>query len=158
MSVVTTLLLMFAFAGGPSATTTAPTETKPEFAEFDLESYKGKVVVTQLVASWCGACRTTVPALNRWTTTYADKGVEVVRVSKEKASLIRRLVSRDKFAGKTLTDPRGELHAAANVTAFPTWIVFDRNGDAAFVDAGAGWMVDKVEDAIKKAVGTTPSK
>ena len=45
---------------------------------FDLAALKGKVVVLNEWATWCGPCREEMPALNAFATQYAARGVVVV--------------------------------------------------------------------------------
>ena len=45
---------------------------------FDLAALKGKVVVLNLWATWCGPCREEMPALDAFAKQYAARGVVVV--------------------------------------------------------------------------------
>lgn len=46
-----------------------------------LSDYRGKIVVLNFWASWCGPCIDELPSLNRFAERYASKGVEVLGVS-----------------------------------------------------------------------------
>jgi len=58
----------------------------------DIESYRGKVVVLNLWASWCGPCRSEIPGLSRIQRELGDEGLVVLGVNVEQlsASEIRR--------------------------------------------------------------------
>ncbi len=45
---------------------------------FKLEDYKGKVLIVNFWASWCGPCRMEMPELVKISNEYKEKGVEVV--------------------------------------------------------------------------------
>jgi len=52
----------------------------------DIESYRGKVVVLNLWASWCGPCRSEIPGLRRIQSELGDEGLVVLGVNVEQLS------------------------------------------------------------------------
>lgn len=50
---------------------------------FKLSDYRGKVVVLDLWATWCGPCRDEVPHLVALSKEFAPKGVEVIGLTSE---------------------------------------------------------------------------
>ena len=71
--------------------------------DLDLEKLKGKIVVLDFWATWCGPCIAAIPHTNEMMQKYADKGVVIIGVchqrgaekmvatAKEKGSNIRSL-------------------------------------------------------------------
>lgn len=53
-------------------------------SEFTLADYKGKVVVLDLWATWCGPCRAEIPFLVKLGDEYRERGVEIIGVSTDK--------------------------------------------------------------------------
>src|SRR5262249_24454705 len=50
-------------------------------AKFDLSQYKGKVVLVDFWATWCGPCVASLPEMKKTYEKYHSKGLEVVGVS-----------------------------------------------------------------------------
>ncbi|HEV2705866.1 MAG TPA: TlpA disulfide reductase family protein [Pyrinomonadaceae bacterium] len=80
------------FAPGVLDTEIQGVDGKP----FRLADYKGKVVVLDLWATWCGPCRAEIPHLNEIQKQYQSRGLEVVGLTNEDPEEDAEAV--DKFA------------------------------------------------------------
>lgn len=56
----------------------------------NLNNYKGKVVLLNFWATWCGPCMEEIPELNRLQETYESKGLVVITISDEKRSHLQK--------------------------------------------------------------------
>ena len=68
--------------------TTGDRRTAPDFEFTDasgtkirLADYKGKVVLLNFWATWCGPCNVEIPWFNEFETAFKDRGLSVVGVS-----------------------------------------------------------------------------
>ncbi len=141
--VSTALFAALALAGcGSSGTKNGATvgfsqgQTAPAFALTDingqpvsLAEYKGKVVMVNFWATWCGPCRAELPDLVKLHDAYKDKGFVLLGVSadEEGPSLVKAFAEKN---GLTYSIPMADQASLANygVRAFPTTFVIDANG------------------------------
>ena len=59
-----------------------------------LQEYRGKVVLLNIWATWCGPCRGEIPELEQTQRELGSRGVVVLMVSNEEPHLIREYLSR----------------------------------------------------------------
>jgi cytochrome c biogenesis protein CcmG/thiol:disulfide interchange protein DsbE len=104
-----------------------------------LESLRGRVVVLDFWASWCGPCRRSVPILNEIQTELSGQSVSFVGVNAEPAVGPRRLQPLPREQGAefpTVQDQSGEVKARYRVEVLPTLLVLDTEGIVRHVETG----------------------
>ena len=94
---------------------------------------KGKYVMLEFWASWCGPCRGEIPHLKHVYKEYKDKGFEIVSVSiDEKNKDWQKALQEEKMSWTQLDDPEGTKQGPAqqiyNVTGVPYCILLDKEG------------------------------
>lgn len=104
----------------------------------DLSEMKGKVVLLDIWASWCGPCKEEMPLLDDMAARLKSKGIEVLAVSidEEKAAAESFLRSRGRWTLTVAHDPKGEVPELMQPPKMPTSYIIDGQGILRFVNAG----------------------
>jgi thiol-disulfide isomerase/thioredoxin len=141
------------------------------------DQLKGKVVLLDFWAVWCGPCIATFPHLREWHEKYADKGLEIIGLTRyynytwdEEADRHTRSkeevapeVEREmlgKFAAKYELKHRfgiqngSELSEHYGVTGIPQAVLIDREGIVRMIRVGSGEKNAKdLDEMIAELIG-----
>jgi thiol-disulfide isomerase/thioredoxin len=106
--------------------------------DLGIGDYRGKVVLLDVWASWCGPCKQELPMLDDMAKRLRADGVEVVAVSvdQERANLVKFLKARPRWALTIAHDPKGAIADRLAPEKMPTSYIIDREGIIRYVNSG----------------------
>lgn len=118
-----------------------------------LSSLKGKILILDFWASWCGPCRYANKSLVKLYNKYKDKGLEILSVSlDDETKDWKKAIAKDKITWMQAIDPGGwEAMAATKwqVDAIPATFVVNKDGDVVAINLEK----DELEKKIKELLG-----
>jgi len=97
---------------------------------FSLSELKGKVVVLNFWATWCGPCRAELPALSDFYGQYKGQGVVVVGVSDEEPDTVRPFAEEHRM-NYVLVKGSDEVATRYGIIGYPTTFIIGRDGKIA---------------------------
>jgi thiol-disulfide isomerase/thioredoxin len=128
------------------------TEGKP----FNIEDYKGKVVVLDFWATWCGPCLEELPNMRKLLETRKEQGVEVVGINvDEDRSRLDSFLSTEKLPWKTYLSGNPEKKAfeteavaRLGINAIPFIAILGKDGKVAAIHARGRALDAKVAELV----------
>ena len=110
-----------------------------------LSDYRGKPIVVNFWASWCGYCTAEMPHLQKAYEQYGDEiqflMVDMVGNNGETKENADAVISENGYTFKVLYDTDGSADSAYNVRSLPMTIFVDREGRIA--DGVVGALTEK---------------
>ncbi len=94
----------------------------------NLAAMRGKVVVIDFWASWCGACRLLSPHLTKLHTTYASQGLQVIGLTTDEVAVASKAATKLGMTFAVASDANETAMAAFGVKVLPTLFVLDKKG------------------------------
>lgn len=129
------------------------TGTDTEGVEFELEDYRGNVVVLVFSGEWCGPCREEYPYQRDLMEKYADEPVVLLGVNSDKElATIQEAKERESLHYRTWWDgsTRGPISTAWNVWGWPSTFIMDMDGVIRFVNTRQEGMFEAVDRLLEE--------
>jgi thiol-disulfide isomerase/thioredoxin len=149
--------LAFATMGADKAGVVAPGSPAPAFAAQSvpdanaaivtkgIANYRGKAVLLNIWATWCGPCREEMPRIERLHQELGPQGLAVVAVSIDNpgmADAIRDFRKEMGLSFEILYDESGRIRDDYQTAGVPETFLIDKQGVIRRRLIGASWTVD----------------
>ncbi len=114
------------------------------------DQWRGKIVLLDFWATWCGPCKKSLPHLKKLQADFAEN-LLVVGVTTEKIETVKEFFKDDPSPYPILLDQEGKAVEKYEVANWPTLFILDANGK--ILDHFVGYQEESViRKAIEKAL------
>jgi thiol-disulfide isomerase/thioredoxin len=99
-------------------------------ARLKLSAFRGRVVIIDFFATWCGPCKQALPKLNDFAKQFADQGVSAIAYSVDKGGrqLVKPFVTRLGLDFPVVLGTTKEAEKLGQVRVLPTTLIIDPQG------------------------------
>jgi thiol-disulfide isomerase/thioredoxin len=154
--------------GFPGFEPTVPPATVPEIRFSDasgraltLSDFRGKVVLLNFWATWCGPCVLEMPSLDRLQGLLGGSSFEVVALSLDRggAAVVTPFFAKHGIVHLAqYLDTTTRSSAAFRVSGLPTSVLIDASGrEIGRVEGPAEWDSDAIVAFLRRQIGTRPT-
>jgi thiol-disulfide isomerase/thioredoxin len=117
----------------------------------NLPNTKGKVVLYDFWASWCGPCRAAMPAYETLYKKYHAKGFEIIAVgTDDNAEAARKFVGKLALSFPVVADTKQAFVALVSPPTMPTAYLVGKDGKV--IEVHKGFQGAKTIEELSKAI------
>ena len=122
-----------------------------------LSGYRGKLVLLNFWATWCGPCRDEMPSMEQLNRNFGGQGFAVLAINqREHAALVNRFMGTHGLNFTALLDTTGRVAGYYRVYGIPVSYLIDANGDIVGMKSGPmDWASPRVVEALRQLIGDT---
>lgn len=128
----------------------------PAGTKVSWEALRGKAVVLEFWATWCGPCVAVIPHLNELAEKYAGQPVQFIAVSAEKEEVVSRFLTKKPIRAWLGLDTDSSTCRAYGVQGIPQTVLVDARGKLAGFTHPTGLTTKVLDDLLAgRLVATT---
>lgn len=135
--------------------------TKTDGTVFKLEDYKGKVLLVNLWATWCGPCKKEIPEFIRIQTANQEKGFEIIGIDSDDNESVDDIKEFGEKMGINYQLAKSEYKVSyefikiSKFDAIPQTFLIDREGKLVGVYVGGSQEnLNKIKQGISKLLNS----
>ena len=120
-----------------------------------LSAYRGKLVLLNFWATWCGPCREEMPSMENLSRNFGSQGLAVLAINqRENAALVNKFMKTHGLNLTTPLDTTGRVAGYYRVYGIPVSYLIDANGQAIGMKSGPmDWATSAVVEVFRKLIG-----
>jgi uncharacterized protein (TIGR03435 family) len=120
----------------------------PDGAVATWEALRGKAVVLEFWATWCGPCVAAIPHLNELAEQFKDQPVQFIAITAEEEDVVKPFLQKRPIRAWIGLDADKATSEAYEVTSIPRTILVDKKGRVAAVTHPAAVTPQVLEDLL----------
>jgi len=123
----------------------------PEEEPVSLSDLRGKPVMLNFWATWCGPCVSEMPYLQQVYEEWSDKGLVLLAINKgEPPSKVKEFLQNHNLSLPVLLDTKQVISQKYSIRAIPTTFFIDKEGIIQVVRIGAFPNKEAIESDLNK--------
>ena len=153
-------VLLMASCGDGSAQKPLISEPAPDFKlpnldgqSVSLSDFRGKPVLVNFWATWCGPCRFEMPFIQEIYEEWSDKGLVVLAIDMgESPSTVKDFIQSHNFSFPVLLDTNQDVALQYNIRGIPATFFIDKDGIIQGTKVGAFSSKAEIEKSLGKII------
>jgi thiol-disulfide isomerase/thioredoxin len=131
------------------------TLTNMEGKKVKLSDYKGKMIVLDFWATWCGPCRASFPKMQELVKKYKSNNIEFFFIDvreqmkpAETKKTVSEFITLNKYTFQVLFDYQDDVVDKYKVSGIPAKFLIDKNGNMLFMEGSIDELAALIEENV----------